>query len=119
MVMEKDVTVTLGERIRALRAERGVPLRKLAIEVDVTAGYLSDIENGNRHPRPELVEKIAGVLKTNADDLKSYDAHLDLETRRWTQKHPLVGVMLRRLRESENPDKLALEVLKTLKERAR
>ncbi len=117
--MEKDVLVTLGERIRALRGEKGIPLRKLAIEVDVTAGYLSDIENGNRHPRPELVEKIAHVLKTNADELKSYDAHLDLETRRWTQKHPLVGVMLRRMREAENPDELAREVLKALKERAR
>jgi DNA-binding XRE family transcriptional regulator len=119
MVMEKNETVTLGEKIRALRVEKGLPLRKLAIDIDVTAGYLSDVENGNRHPRPELVEKIAEVLKANAEELKSYDGHVDLETRRWTEKHPLVGVMLRRLREAENPEQLAMEVLKKLKERAR
>lgn len=63
-----------GERLRALRAARGMTLKDMAAELNVTAAYLSALEHGHRGlPGPGLVMQICGMLGLiwdEAEDLK-------------------------------------------------
>ena len=52
-----------GERIRALRAARGVTLKDMAEALQVSAAYLSALEHGRRgRPSPGLVMQICGYF---------------------------------------------------------
>src|SRR6185312_3557551 len=59
----------LGERIRALRRERGVSQKEMAAAVGVSAAYLSALEHGRRSaPTWTLVQKIIGYFNVIWDD---------------------------------------------------
>lgn len=60
---------TFGEFIASKRASLGVPLRRMAERLDITAQYLSDIEKGRRNP-PEiaLLEKMSTEFNLNAQE---------------------------------------------------
>src|SRR3954467_14370919 len=62
-----------GARLRALRAERGVTLERLAGELQVSAAYLSALEHGKRgSPSAGLVHQVNeffGLIWDDADDL--------------------------------------------------
>jgi len=62
-----------GARLRALRAERGVTLKHLARELQVSAAYLSALEHGKRGaPSAGLVHQVNeffGLIWDEADDL--------------------------------------------------
>jgi transcriptional regulator with XRE-family HTH domain len=52
-----------GARLRALRAERGMTLRQLATELQVSSAYLSALEHGRRgKPGPGLVHQVCEVF---------------------------------------------------------
>jgi len=52
----------LGERISKRRRSRGLTLEKLAYEMGISKGNLSDIENGKRDPRYTTLRAIAEGL---------------------------------------------------------
>jgi transcriptional regulator with XRE-family HTH domain len=52
----------LGRRLRALRQARGMTLAELAEETGFTAGYLSQIENGQAVPALSALADIAAAL---------------------------------------------------------
>ena len=52
----------IGERIRAIRIEKGRKLVTLAHELGISKGYLSLLENGKRNFSAELVRRIATTL---------------------------------------------------------
>jgi transcriptional regulator with XRE-family HTH domain len=62
-----------GARLRALRGERGVTLKRLAQELQVSAAYLSALEHGRRGaPSAGLVHQVNeffGLIWDDADDL--------------------------------------------------
>ena len=62
-----------GARLRALRAERGVNLKQLAAELQVSAAYLSALEHGKRGaPGAGLVHQVNeffGLIWDAAEDL--------------------------------------------------
>ena len=62
-----------GARLRALRAERGVTLQRLAGELQVSAAYLSALEHGRRGaPSAGLVHQVNeffGLIWDDADEL--------------------------------------------------
>jgi transcriptional regulator with XRE-family HTH domain len=62
-----------GARLRALRAERGVTLQRLAGELRVSAAYLSALEHGRRGaPTAGLVHQVNeffGLIWDEAEDL--------------------------------------------------
>ncbi|MEL6966543.1 MAG: helix-turn-helix domain-containing protein [Pseudomonadota bacterium] len=68
-----------GERLRALRAEKGITQRQFASAVGVSAGYLSALEHGHRgKPSWPLLQRIVGelgVIWDEAEDLQRL-AHL-------------------------------------------
>ncbi len=58
-----------GERLRQLRAERGVTLKEMAEAVGVSAAYLSALEHGKRgRPSWRLVQRIITYFNIIWDD---------------------------------------------------
>lgn len=58
---------SLGDTIRKLREERGLPLRTVAAWLD--QAILSKIERGQRKANREQVVKLANYFKVKEDDL--------------------------------------------------
>lgn len=63
-----------GAKVRALRDAKGIPLKQMAADLNVSSAYLSALEHGNRgRPAPGLVMQIAGYLDCiwdEAEELK-------------------------------------------------
>jgi transcriptional regulator with XRE-family HTH domain len=58
-----------GERLRKLRAERGVTLSEMAAAIGVSAAYLSALEHGHRgRPSWRLVQRIIAYFNIIWDD---------------------------------------------------
>lgn len=63
MPTRNELLKTLGNRIAKERRRRGVTLEKLAYEMGLSKGNLSDIERGKRDPRYSTLRAIALGLK--------------------------------------------------------
>lgn len=58
-----------GQKLRELRAARGMTLKQMAAALHVTPAYLSALENGRRgKPRKGLVMQVCAVLGIIWDD---------------------------------------------------
>ena len=80
-----------GFRLRQLRKAKGYSLRKLAVLINSSASYLSNIERGVvPPPAAELVKQIADVLDGDTDELLQEANRFDIdqldEIRQGTQK---------------------------------
>jgi len=62
-------TETIGEKLRRIREEKGLPLRKVAALLDIDVAILSKMERGERRITKEVVLKLADIYDYNADDL--------------------------------------------------
>ena len=60
---------TLGLKLRELREQAGLSLRKAAMHVDIDVAILSKMERGERKFSKELVLKLAELYKANSDKL--------------------------------------------------
>jgi len=64
-----------GVRVRALRAAKGIQLKRMAADLNVSAAYLSALEHGRRgRPAPGLVMQIAGYLGCIWDEVEEMKA---------------------------------------------
>jgi transcriptional regulator with XRE-family HTH domain len=62
-------TETIGEKLRHIREEKELPLRKVAVLLDIDVAILSKMERGERRITKEVVLKLADIYNCNADDL--------------------------------------------------
>lgn len=69
MHTRKELLLRLGKRISSERQNRGLTLEKLAYEMGLSKGNLSDIENGRRDPRFTTLRAIAKGLKVSLAQL--------------------------------------------------
>ncbi len=60
---------TLGLKLRELREQAGLSLRKAATQVDIDVAILSKMERGERKFSKELVLKLADLYKADSDKL--------------------------------------------------
>ncbi len=62
-----------GEKVRALRKKRGITLKKMAADLQISAAYLSALEHGHRgRPTWSLVQQIIeyfNIIWDEAEDL--------------------------------------------------
>lgn len=56
------MTTSIGERLKKCRNEKGLSLRELAGKIDLSASFLSQIEQGKASPSIENLKKIANAL---------------------------------------------------------
>lgn len=68
VISKTTPTETLGERVRSLRKRRGLSHDKLAELVGTSRRHLIRIEQGTR-PKPDMLNRIAEALGTDADHL--------------------------------------------------
>ncbi len=62
----------IGERIKKLRLQHGMSLTELAERADIAKSYISSIErNIQSNPSIQVLEKIAAVFNTTAENLIS------------------------------------------------
>ncbi len=69
MSIEIMSTETIGEKLRHIREEKELPLRKVAALLDIDVAILSKMERGERRITKEVVLKLADIYGYNADDL--------------------------------------------------
>jgi transcriptional regulator with XRE-family HTH domain len=62
-------TETLGEKLRQLREQNDLPLRKVAALIDIDVAILSKMERGERKLSKEVVLKLADLYKYNNEEL--------------------------------------------------
>ncbi len=62
-------TKTIGEKLRQLREDNNLPLRKVAALIDIDVAILSKMERGERKLTKEIVLKLADTYKSNVDEL--------------------------------------------------
>jgi len=49
--------------LKEFRKRGGISQMKLAVNCDISPGYIGEIESGRKFPSPEMIEKIANVLR--------------------------------------------------------
>ncbi len=70
--------IRVGEIIRAKREEKNLSLVDFAKEVGISAGYLSQLENGKKvNPKLEVVLKIIKFLEIDLDTLLGLEQELE------------------------------------------
>jgi transcriptional regulator with XRE-family HTH domain len=69
MSIEIMSTETIGEKLRHIREEKELPLRKVAAFLDIDVAILSKMERGERRITKEVVLKLADIYGYNADEL--------------------------------------------------
>lgn len=57
--------LALGQRVKALRAERGLTIAELAALAGLSGGLISQIERGNSNPSMRTLEKLRSALGAN------------------------------------------------------
>ena len=76
--MKSDHADSFGEILRNLRLEAGIGLRELAASVQISPGYLSDIEQGNvGPPKVKVILSLALALNIDKKVLLSSAGKLD------------------------------------------
>jgi transcriptional regulator with XRE-family HTH domain len=59
----------LGQRLRALRAQRRETLSQTAERAGISPQYLSEVERGRKEPSSEMIAALAGALEVTLADL--------------------------------------------------
>ncbi|MBC7647274.1 MAG: helix-turn-helix transcriptional regulator [Pseudopedobacter sp.] len=59
----------LHERLRELRTERGLRLKDVALDADISVPYLSDLERGRTNPSLDTLQTLAGAYNITVHDL--------------------------------------------------
>lgn len=67
--MKSKTLLSIGEQIRKLREDMGLPLRKVAAELDVDQSILSKIERGERKASKDQIIQIAKIFQVDERDL--------------------------------------------------
>ncbi len=62
-------TENIGDKLRKLRGENGLLLRKVAALLDIDVAILSKMERGERRLTKEIVQKLAKIYKHNTEEL--------------------------------------------------
>lgn len=60
---------TIGDKLRKLRVENEMPLRKVAALLDIDVAILSKMERGERPLSKEVILKLARIYKHDAEEL--------------------------------------------------
>jgi len=60
---------TIGEKLRHIREEKELPLRKVAALLDIDVAILSKMERGERRITKEIVQKLANIYDYSVTEL--------------------------------------------------
>lgn len=72
VVMNGDIKLKLGQKIKEIRIKEGYSQEELASLSKLHRTYISDIERGERNVSVENIEKIAKALKIEPSELLKF-----------------------------------------------
>ncbi len=75
----ESVRFILGLKLRKLRRERHLSLTALAARAGMSVSYLSEIEGGRKHPKPDKLIRLSEALGIAYDDLVSLQVADELD----------------------------------------
>lgn len=61
--------MTIGEKLKLLREEKGISVDEMAKELDLTRQAIYNYENNSRIPRDEIKVKIAKYFKKSVEEI--------------------------------------------------
>ena len=64
-----NIETQLGMRIKYLRSQKKMSIEELALECNISANYLCELENGKRNPSLNVLDKIAKGLGISMSSL--------------------------------------------------
>ena len=100
-----DSSDTFGDLLRACRLEAGMGLRELARRLDISAGYLSDVElNHVPPPSEEVIVSIAGMLSVDRSRLLNAARKVDPELADYVVNRPRAADFLRMAKDRDFSD---------------
>lgn len=119
------MSLTFGEYLRQKRQSCNIALRKLAQILDISAPYLSDIENNRRNaPAIDKLELIADTLSlSDTEKSKLFDlaggSHNEVapDLPQYINQNSYVAVALRKARDLNAREEDWLKFVKELEER--
>lgn len=114
--MGVELQVLVGERIRAIRKEKGLTQEQLAEKSGVYITYISDIERSERNITLDTLEKVLTALDVNPVEVFRVDGIEGIELR--TDKNLLVEALSslltgRKIEEIQLVLRLAKDILNT------
>lgn len=65
----KSEAEKLGKNLKRIRTEKGISQVDIARSLDVSRGFISNIENGKRNPTLATIAKIAQAIGVPIDEL--------------------------------------------------
>jgi transcriptional regulator with XRE-family HTH domain len=97
---EKEVCILLGQAIKRLRLYNKWTQEALAEKLDISANFLSNIENGKAWVSPRTVSKLADIFKVKPHELFMPEQAMDAATGE---------ILLRYIRETRVTVNMALD----------
>jgi len=109
-----------GQRVRDLRLKSGLTQQELARRLNVSATYISKVENEKLHfgdyPSEKFIHKLADALEADEDELLVLTDRVPKAIRKRVRERPDAFQMLARLSDSQL-DQLLERTARTAKRR--
>jgi len=68
---------TINEALRLIRVFHDLNIKTFANGIGISPGFISDIENGNKNPSMELINKYAEYFNLNVSSILFFSEDLD------------------------------------------
>lgn len=65
----KEESVKLGQNLKKIRTKKGISQGDIARTLDVSRGYISNIENGKTNPTLATISRLAKAVGVSIDEL--------------------------------------------------
>lgn len=93
---KQNESSSLGARIRELRYQRGIGIKKLAPELGVDYSYLSRVENEKAVPSVKLIERLSEYFDQNKDEMMLLADKVPKDVIQILREHPQEALALLR-----------------------
>ncbi len=107
---------TMGEVVREARLAADLSLRDLAKKLEISASYISDIENDRRVPSEKVMVQLARTLKLHFNDLMARAGRVGDQAERYLRHHPTAGVLFRRISDKRLPEEELQKLLRAVED---
>ena len=108
---------THGAFIRREREAKGLKLREMARQIDVSATFLSKVETENWKPGEDNLRKIANILDCNADELLALAGKVSSDLTDIIRRRPRLMAHLLRGTEGMSGEEVGKLIVSKMKER--
>ncbi len=102
----RNEPTSFGSRIRELRYQRGIGIKRLAPELGVDYSYLSRLENEKVAPSTKMIDRLSEYFDQNKDELMLLADKVPKDVMQILREHPREALALLResfIRDGEQP----------------